>query len=117
MALRMKSFELLGGFIELNLSSLCLSNFLLEFCSLSSNFDGKLLNLKSKFLDLSLISSSVLLESQVILFLLSGRKRPLLQFFLVPVHLKFELVHLLIRLENLILDVVETILLVSNSLL
>ena len=39
------------------------------------------------------------------------------EFFLVPVHFKFELVHALVGLENHVLDVVQTVLLVSDALL
>ena len=46
MALLMKSFELLGGFIELNLSSLSFSDLLLELTALTPNFNSELLNLK-----------------------------------------------------------------------
>ena len=62
MALSMEPFELLGSFVELDLSSLCLSNFLLKFGSLASNFDGELLDLEGELLDLGLISSSVLFQ-------------------------------------------------------
>ena len=113
----MESFELFGGLVEFDLGSLSLSDFLLEFSSFAGNFDGQLLNLERQLLDLGLISSSVLLESQVVLFLLSGGKCPLFELFLVPVHLQFELIHLLVGLEDLILDVVEAILLVSDPLL
>jgi len=41
----------------------------------------------------------------------------LFEFFLVPVHFKFELVHALVGLENHVLDVVQTVLLVSDALL
>ena len=113
----MKSLEFFGGFIELNLCSLSLCNFLLKLCSFSRYFNGELLNLEGEFLDLCLISASILLESQVIFFLLSGSERPLFQFLLVPIHLKFELIHFLIGFEDLILNVVKAILLVSNPLL
>ena len=62
MALSVESFELFGSFVELDLSSLCLSNFLLKLSSLASNFDGELLDLEGELLDLGLISSSVLFE-------------------------------------------------------
>ena len=112
----MESLEFFGGFVKLDLGCLCLSHFLFEFCCLASDFDGKLFDLESELLNFRLISTSVLFESQVVLFLLPGSERPLLQLLLVPVHLQFELVHLLIRFEDLILDVVETVLLVSNPL-
>ena len=36
---------------------------------------------------------------------------------MVPVHLKFELVHLLIGFEDLVLDIIQPILLICDSLL
>jgi hypothetical protein len=114
MSLRVEPLKLLSSLIKLDLRSLGLSNFFLEFVGFFSNFNGKLFDLEGKLLDLGLISSSVFLESEVILLLLSGSKSPLLKLFLVPVHLKFELIHLLISLEDHVLDVVQTILLVGD---
>ena len=73
---------------------------MLQFLGLSCHFDGQFLNLERQLFDFSLISPSVFLKSQVILFLLSGSKSPLLEFLLVPVHLELVLVHFFIRLEN-----------------
>ena len=74
----MESFELFGGLVEFDLGSLSLSDFLLEFSSLASDFDGQLLNLECQLLDLGLISSAELLKGQVIFLLLAGGKSPLL---------------------------------------
>ena len=112
----MQTFKFFSCFVELNLSGLCLSHFLLKFISLASNLNGKFLNLKSKLLDLSLISTSELFQSQVIFFLLARGKSPLLQLLLIPVHLQFELVHALVCFEDHVLNVVQSILLVSNPL-
>mgnify|MGYP000229121772 CR=1 FL=1 len=90
---------------------------MLELLSFASDFDGKFLDLKSELLDFGLISSSELFKSQVVLFFLAGGKSPLLKFLLIPIHLKLELVHALISLEDHILNVVQAILLVSNPLL
>ena len=117
MTLRVQSFEFLCGLVELNLGSLSLSDFLLELVSFLSNLDGKFLNLEGKLLDLGFISSSVLLQSEVIFFLLSGGKSPLLQLLLIPVHLELELIHALVGLEDHVLDIVESVLLVGDSLL
>lgn len=111
----MESLELLGGLVEFNLGSLGLSDLFLELRSLACHLDGKFFDLKSEFLDLGLISASVLLESQVVLFLLSGCKRPLLKLFLVPIHLQLELVHFFVGLENHVLDVVKAVLLVGDA--
>ena len=92
-----------------------LGNFLLELLVLLGDLDGELLDLERQFLDLGLISTAILLERQVILLLLSGGEGPLLELFLVPVHLKFELIHLLVGLEDHVLDVVQTVLLVSDA--
>jgi hypothetical protein len=62
--------------------------------------------LKSKLLDFGLICSSVFLKSEVIFLLLSSSKCPLFELLLIPVHLKLELIHLFIGLENHILNVV-----------
>jgi len=113
----MHAFELLGGLIELDLCGLSLSDLLLEFLGLACDLDGKFLDVKGEFLDLGLVSPSVLFECEVILFLLSGSECPLFELLLVPVHLKLELIHLFIGLEDHVLDVVETVLLVSDPLL
>jgi hypothetical protein len=83
----MHAFELLGGLVELDLCGLSLSDLLLEFLGLACDLDGKFLDVKGEFLDLSLVSPSVLLECEVILFLLSGGECPLFELLLVPVHL------------------------------
>lgn len=114
MSLRMESLELLGGLVKLNLRRLGLSHLLLKLAGLSSNLNSQFLDLEGKFLNLGLISSSVLFKGKVILFLLPGSKCPLFQLFLVPVHLQFELIHLLVCLKDHVLDVVESVLLVSD---
>jgi len=85
--------------------------------SFSGHFNSQLFNVKSELLDFSLISSSVLFQCQVVLLLLSCSQCPLFQLFLVPIHFKLELVHFFISFENHILDIVESILLISHSLL
>ena len=117
MTLRVQSFEFFCGFVQLNLGSLCLSDFLLEFVCFLGNLNGKFLNLEGKLLDLGLIGSSVLLQGEVVFFLLSGGKSPLLQLLLIPVHFELELVHALVGLEDHVLDIVETVLLVGDTLL
>jgi hypothetical protein len=115
MPLGVESLEFFSGFVKLDLGCLSFSHFLLKLLSFSSNFDGKLFDLECELLDLGLIRSSVLLKSEVILFLLSGGKCPLFKLLLIPVHLKLELVHLLVSLEDHVLDVVQTVLLVGDS--
>ena len=115
-ALLMQSFKFFCCFIELNLSGLCLSHLLLKLISLSSNLYGKFLNLKCKLLDFGFISTSKLLKSQVIFFLLARGKSPLLKLLLIPVHLQFKLVHALVCFEDHVLNIVQSILLVSNPL-
>jgi len=106
MSLRMESFEFFGGLIKLNLGSLSFGNFSFKFVGFSCNFDGKFFNLECKLLDFGLICSSILLKGEVILFLLSGSKGPLLELLLIPIHLKLELIHLLVSLEDHVLDIV-----------
>lgn len=89
---------------------------MLQLVGFPGHLDGELFDLKSKLFDLCLISSSVLFESQVVLFFLTRGKCPLLKFLLIPVHLEFELVHALVRLEDHVLNVVKPVLLVCNSL-
>jgi hypothetical protein len=115
--LGMESLELFGGLVELNLGSLSLSNLLFELFGLARHLNGQLLNVEGELLDLGLISTPVLLEGQVVLLLLSCGEGPLLELLLIPVHLQFELVHLLVGLENHVLDVVQAVLLVGHSLL
>lgn len=113
----MEAFEFLSGLIKLNLSGLGLSNLLFELFAFVADFDGQLFNLESELLDLGLVSTTVLLKGEVVLFLLASGKGPLFEFLLIPVHLKFELVHTFVGLEDHVLDVVEAVLLVSNTLL
>lgn len=117
MAFLMDAFEFFGGLIELNLGSLSLSHFLLELLGFTSHFNRKFLDLQRELLDFSLVSTAELLKREVVLFFLAGGESPLLQLLLVPVHLQFELVHALVRLKDHVLNVVETILLVGDSLL
>ena len=116
-ALLMQPFEFLCSLVEFNLGGLRLSDFLLELIGLTGHLNSKFFDLKGQFLDLGLISSSELLKRQVVFLLLARGKRPLLQFFLVPIHLQLELVHALICLEDHVLNVVETVLLVGDALL
>ena len=116
-ALLRQTFKFFGCLVELNLSGLCLSHFLLKFISFASNLNGKFLNLKGKLLDFGFISTSEFLQGQVIFFLLARGKSPLLQLLLIPVHLQFELVHALVSFKDHVLNIVQSILLVSNPLL
>ena len=117
MSLLMQPFEFFGSLVKLDLSGLRLSHFLLQLVGLAGHLHGQFLDLKGELLYLGLISSSELLQGQVILFLLSGGKGPLFQLLLVPVHLELELVHALVRLEDHVLNIVQAVLLVCNSLL
>jgi hypothetical protein len=117
MSFCVQSLELFGGLVELDLGSLGLSDLLLEFLRLPRDLDGQLLDVQGQLLDLRLISAAILLKSQVVLLLLPGGESPLLKLLLIPVHLKLELVHLLVRLEDHVLDVVQAVLLVSHALL
>lgn len=81
-----------------------------------ADFDGQLFNLEGELLDLGLVSTTILLESEVIFLLLASGKGPLLEFLLIPVHFKFELVHSFVGLEDHVLDVVEAVLLVGDTL-
>jgi hypothetical protein len=116
-AFLMKTLELFGCLVKLNLGGLGLGDLLLEFSALAAYFNSQFLNLEGKLLDFSLISASVLLEGEIVLLFLAGGEGPLFQLFLVPVHFKFELVHFLVSLEDHVLDVVEAVLLVGNALL
>ena len=117
MALLVKAFEFLSRFVELDLGGLGLSHLLLQLLALVADFDGELLNLEGELLDLGFVGTTVLFESKVIFLLLTSGKGPLLELLLVPVHLKFKLIHALVSLENHVLDVVEAVLLVGNTLL
>jgi hypothetical protein len=74
----MQTLEFLCGFIELNLGGLSFGYFLLKLLALVANFNRKFLDLKSKFFDFGLVSSSVLLQSQIIFLLLACCQCPLL---------------------------------------
>lgn len=117
MSLGVESLEFLGGLVQFDLSGLGLGDFLFELLGLFGDFDGELLDVEGEFLDFGFVCPSVLFESQVIFFFLSCGQCPLFQFFLVPIHNELELVHFFISFEDHILDIVQSILLVSNSLL
>lgn len=102
----MQPLELFGSFIQLNLSSLRFSYFLFQLVGLASYFNRELLDLQRQLFDFGFICASVFLKSEVVFFLLTCRESPLLQLFLVPVHLEFELVHSLVGLEDHVLNVV-----------
>jgi len=116
-ALLVKAFEFLSSFIKFNLGCLSFSYFLLKLFAFMANFNCELFYLQSQLFNFSFISSSVFFKSQIVFFFLASCKCPLLQLLLVPIHLKFELVHALICLEDHILDVIKSILLICDSLL
>ena len=90
---------------------------MLEFLRLPRDLDGQLLDVEGQLLDLRPISTAILLKGQVVLLLLPGGECPLLELLLIPVHLKLQLVYLLIRLEDHILDVLQAVMLVGHALL
>ena len=112
----MQTLEFLSGLIELNLRGLSFGYFLLKLLSFVANFNREFFDLKGKFFDFGLVSSPVLLQSQIIFLLLACCQCPLLKLLLVPVHFKFKLVHSFVRFKNHVLDVVQPVLLVSHSL-
>ena len=116
-ALLVQAFELLCCFVKLDLSSLGFGNLLFKLLALRADFNSQLFDLQSQLLDLCFIGAPVFFKRKVIFFFLSGGKSPLLEFFLVPVHFKFELIHALVSLEDHVLNVVQTVLLVGDSLL
>ena len=105
-----KSFKLLSCFIKLNLCSLSFSHLFIKLLLFFRNEYSQILNLKLQFFNLSFICSTVFLKCEMIFFLLPCCKRPLLKFFLIPVHLKFELVHFFISFKDHILNIVKSIL-------
>lgn len=111
-----QALELLGGPIKLNLRGLSLGDFLFKLSCLLGCIHRQLFNSERQLLDLRLISTSVLFEGKVVFFLLSCGQGPLFELFLVPVHFKFELVHALVRLENHVLNVVQAVLLIGDTL-
>ena len=115
-ALLVDAFEFFGSLVEFDLGGLSLSHLLLELLRFAGHLDGQFLDLEGELLDLGLISASELLEREVVLFLLARGERPLLQLLLVPVHFELELVHALVRLEDHVLDVVQSVLLVGDTL-
>ena len=82
-----------------------------------AHFNREFFNLKGQLFNLGLVSSTVLLKSKVVFFFLACCKCPLLEFLLIPIHFKFELVHALVCFEDHVLNIVKTILLVSDPLL
>jgi len=78
MTLLMETLKLFGSFVQLNLGSLSFGYFLFKLLAFVSYLNSKFLDLKSEFLDLSLVSTTILLKSQVILLFLASGKCPLL---------------------------------------
>lgn len=115
MTFLMEASELLSSLVELDLRCLRLGNFVLQFLGLARHFNGQFLDLKCQLLNLGLIGAAILFKGEVVLLFLASRQRPLLEFFLVPVHLQFELIHAFVGLEDHILDVVQPVLLVGNA--
>lgn len=115
MALLMQTFEFFCGLVKLNLGGLSLSDLLLKLVGLAGHLDSEFFDLECQLLDFGLVCTTILLKGEVVFLLLAGSERPLLQLLLVPVHLQLELVHLLVGLEDHVLDVVQAILLVSDA--
>jgi hypothetical protein len=106
MAFLMETFKLFSGLIKFDLSGLSFRYFLFELLAFVSHFDRKFFDLKSQLFNLGFVSTAILFKSQVVFLFLAGSERPLFEFFLVPVHFKFKLVHTLISFEYHVLDVV-----------
>ena len=102
--------ELLCGFIEFDLCRLCQGDLFLELLLLPPDFDGELLDLEVELPYFSVIFLFVLLQSYVVFLLLLPGDRPLLELFLIPVELQFDLFHLFIDPENSYLNIVESFL-------
>jgi len=81
--------EFLGGLVELNLCSLRFGDFLLEVRLLATDLDSELFYLEVELLDLRAVLFMVLLQGNVVFFLLLTGYGPLLQLFLIPVQLQF----------------------------
>lgn len=103
--------------IKFDLLSLSVSDFLLELIADFCYVYGGFFDVSDQLCNLFVIESPVLFKSEIIFFLLSGSEGPLFKFLLVPIHLKFKLVHTFIGFEDHVLDVIQPVLLVSNSLL
>jgi len=73
----MQPFELFCGFVKLDLRRLRLGNFLLQLACFASHLNSQFFDLKRQFLNLGLVSSPKLLQSQVVFFLLPRGKCPL----------------------------------------
>ena len=114
-SLGVHALELLGSLVKLNLGGLSLSDLLLKLVGLAGHLDSEFFDLECQLLDFGLVCATILLKGEVVFLFLAGSERPLLQLLLVPVHLQLELVHLLVGLEDHVLDVVQAILLVSDA--
>mmetsp|Transcript_41567 Transcript_41567/g.109724 ORF Transcript_41567/g.109724 Transcript_41567/m.109724 type:complete len:204 (-) Transcript_41567:86-697(-) len=76
----------------------------------------ELLERQRELPDLGVVRTSVLLQRQLILLLLPGGDRPLLELLLVPVHLQLELIELLVPSHELVGEAVDLVLLVFAQL-
>lgn len=103
-------FELLGCFVQLDLSSLGRSQFFLEFLLFPAHLHCQLLNLQVELSDFGVVFLSIFLEGDVVFLFLLASDGPLFQFFLVPVEFQLNLFYLLIDPEDAHLHVIEAFL-------
>lgn len=115
--LLVQPLELLGSLVKFDLSGLRLCNLLLKLGCFLGNLNRQFFDLKGEFFDFGFVRSSILLQCQVVFFLLAGGQGPLLELLLVPVHFELELVHAFVRLEDHVLNVVQAVLLICDPLL
>ncbi len=103
-------FELLGGFVDLDLGGLGLGDLFLEVFLEFAVVEGVFLDLEVELAVFGLILPHVLFEGDVVLLFLFGGQRPLVQLLLVPVHLKLKLLQFFSMFKNLGLDLIEPLL-------
>ena len=102
--------EVVRRFVQHDLRGLHLRHLVLELFLLRRDRLGHALDVQVELLDPHVVRPHVLLQREVVVLLLPGGERPLLQLLLVPVHQQLELVELLRAAVHVLLEAVELLL-------
>mmetsp|Transcript_71485 Transcript_71485/g.149444 ORF Transcript_71485/g.149444 Transcript_71485/m.149444 type:complete len:346 (-) Transcript_71485:223-1260(-) len=109
--------EKLCRFVHLDLLGLRLRHEVRQFFLLGRVFDCQFFRGEGEFSHFRVVRSLVLFEGQFVFFLLLGCDSPLFQLLLIPIHLQFELVELLVATQKLVGVAVDLVLGIVQDLL
>mmetsp|Transcript_6561 Transcript_6561/g.18354 ORF Transcript_6561/g.18354 Transcript_6561/m.18354 type:complete len:346 (-) Transcript_6561:3-1040(-) len=113
----MELLEQLGRLVHLDLPRLRLRDLVREVLPLRRVLERELLDREREFPDLGVVCAAILFECELVLLLLPRGNGPLFELLLVPVHLEFELVELLVAPHELVGEGVDLVLGVVQDLL